>query len=1031
MPSTHRQRLSLRALTALLLALPCAGAAASATHAETPPEIQAALDEIHASRAAQAPPDDAPATSTDAPPAWHPVEPDDAEAWRVRIALHAPPDIEVPEGFVPPNVRTRAWQKRAELHEVIADWPGAAHAFAHLISIGTHTPAAWRGLGRARFHNGDIPGAEAAFLAALDLARRPDTGWRQPVEPVHRELGELYLAADWPDAAIPHLEIAAASRIEEPRGRGLLALALARSGGEAAPEELVARVPLWPPTRTQRWRHEIGAHIDAAVARLPDDVRGRFEGESPARLATVLALIAAFVVLMAPLLRRMRKCGDLTVKIAFPDELDGCFDVQLSTRKGQNRRPASTGGTGGERKSSALRHFSVGRETQFLRVPVKHYWVTISGSLRDPASGALLSEPYEEHAVQITSKTTTRLEVNLAPRECPVDVKVRWDKKPASDFGASALGHPSALRFGTNGSVRLRLPMGSHTIVVGSGDRIAECDVEVQSFQPTPVEVNLAGSESLVFKGCPPAVEPYLHGDLSAAARALENDGHTQVAHLLIARLHQEQGQTERAAERLESAGHTLEAAKLRESMSDWGRAAELFEHAGNASQAAATYRTAGDFRKAGELFLSLSNFDEAATCFEEAGALDSLVGVLEAQGKYFDGARVALEAGDRAQSIRLLQQVGRNDPTYPEACIQLVEALEAEGHVDLAAAKLEEFIKTTGASGASPELHSHLAELLVEAEEHARALEVLEGLREREPTHPNIASRIESLRKIISGRRLEDDGAGSKPTVVSGDQRYEIIEEIGRGGMGLIFRARDRRLKRTVALKRLPENLREHPKALRLFFNEAQAAARLNHPNIVTVFDADQEDGTFFITMELLEGHPLNAVLAQRGRIGPKDCARIGVQVAKGLQYAHNQQIVHRDIKTANLFLTTDRVVKIMDFGLAKMMEEVRRGSTVIGGTPSYMAPEQAVGERVDHRADLYALGITLFELATGSVPFKQGDVAYHHRHTPAPDPRSVAQGIPDALAELILELLHKDPAERVSSASEVATRLEAIIAS
>ncbi|MBW2231112.1 MAG: protein kinase, partial [Deltaproteobacteria bacterium] len=123
------------------------------------------------------------------------------------------------------------------------------------------------------------------------------------------------------------------------------------------------------------------------------------------------------------------------------------------------------------------------------------------------------------------------------------------------------------------------------------------------------------------------------------------------------------------------------------------------------------------------------------------------------------------------------------------------------------------------------------------------------------------------------------------------------------------------------------------------------------------------------------------------------------------------------------------EKVVKIMDFGLAKMMEEVRRGSTVIGGTPSYMAPEQATGDRVDHRADLYSLGITLFELAVGHVPFQKGEVAYHHRHTEPPDPRSLADGIPDALAELILQLLRKDPDARCGSAEEVQKRLEGII--
>jgi serine/threonine-protein kinase len=231
------------------------------------------------------------------------------------------------------------------------------------------------------------------------------------------------------------------------------------------------------------------------------------------------------------------------------------------------------------------------------------------------------------------------------------------------------------------------------------------------------------------------------------------------------------------------------------------------------------------------------------------------------------------------------------------------------------------------------------------------------------------------------------------------------------------------------VALKRLPDNLRENPTAVQLFLREARAAAALNHPNIVTLFDADQEaDGNYYITMEFLDGLPLDKILAKRGRLSARDAVRLAGQIATGLQYAHEQRIVHRDIKTSNLFFTRDRVVKIMDFGLAKMLEEVRRAATVIGGTPYYMAPEQATGENVDHRADLYAFGVTLYELVTGTVPFREGDVTWHHRHTPPPDPRTTVADLPDALAELVLQLMEKQPDGRPASAAEVGARLAEI---
>jgi len=181
---------------------------------------------------------------------------------------------------------------------------------------------------------------------------------------------------------------------------------------------------------------------------------------------------------------------------------------------------------------------------------------------------------------------------------------------------------------------------------------------------------------------------------------------------------------------------------------------------------------------------------------------------------------------------------------------------------------------------------------------------------------------------------------------------------------------------------------------------------------------------------MELLEGFGLDSVLQKRGKLTARDAVRVGTQIAKGLQFAHEKGVVHRDIKTANLFFTRDRVLKIMDFGLAKMSEEVRKAATVIGGTPYYMAPEQAVGGNVDHRADLYALGVTLFELVTGSVPFRDGDITHHHRHTPAPDPRTLEPTVPEPLARLILKLMEKSPDDRPATTAEVVRSLEQVLA-
>jgi serine/threonine protein kinase len=188
-----------------------------------------------------------------------------------------------------------------------------------------------------------------------------------------------------------------------------------------------------------------------------------------------------------------------------------------------------------------------------------------------------------------------------------------------------------------------------------------------------------------------------------------------------------------------------------------------------------------------------------------------------------------------------------------------------------------------------------------------------------------------------------------------------------------------------------------------------------------------DEEDGVPFLTMELLEGQNLSQIVSSRGPFSSADTARLGAQAAAGLGCAHRQGIVHRDVKSANLFLTRARVVKVMDFGLATMAEELRRAGTVLG-TPQYMAPEQARGGAADHRVDLYALGVTLFHLATATWPFEDGDILHHHRHTPAPDPRTRQPDLAPQLAELILACMAKEPEKRPSTADDVTARLQAI---
>ena len=1009
--------------------------AASAVSREDPEarwNLQSRLSEIVTERASR--PDDPPGQAqrgSSDPYADHASIFDDPAALQARIERHRPPAFD--SGFLPATLVRESALRWGALLSWLGSYEPASQAYGRAVALGCDDAGTWMQLAQTRARTADLEGAEGALLAALQRANDKPSQAQ-----AFRDLGEVYLAMHRPSDALDALE---RGLDISPDALRLLEL-YARARYEIAPHWEPAPtnpVVLWSETEGQRTRAAWEAWLQADYAALPPSLQqaaswlSRYSTQENGRLALLGGLV--FLALVWLTVRRMKGRGDLAVTLAYPPELVGSFSVRIANAPGrykrQPRASKQAAAQGPARASTRSEHFAVSRETKFQRLRAGLVYVTVEGVLQDPGSTEIVTDPFDEQVVQIVPKQTVHLDFEVAPRESVVDVRVTWDKRPARDAAVAARGLPQSLRYARDGVTRLRLRKGNHTIVVGSGDRVAEREVELDSFRAASVEIDLGSTENLIFKGCPPAVEPYLHGDVSAAARALERDGHHDLANLLLARLHHEQGRTERAADHYQRARHWKEAAELRARLEQWEEAALLFEQGGKPQRAGEMLRRAGEPLRAGACFEQAGDFENAIDCYKEAGEVGKWVDALERSGAVFDAAKLAVEHRDQSRSIRLLQQIQPEHPNHIEACEMLAAAYLREGHRDLAARKLEERIAAAPPDETPTDVHWQLASLLEQEGDFDRALDVLQGLRERDPTYPSIATRIEGLRKKQSARELGDSRSGSisKPTAFLPESRYEILGEIGRGGMGVVLKARDKRLDRVVALKRLPETLRDHPKAIQLFLREAQSAARLNHPNIVTVHDTDQEDGNFFITMELLEGNPISKILKQRGRISPKNAAQLGVQIAAGLEYAHSKGIVHRDIKSANLFFTLDKVVKIMDFGLAKMMEEVRRGTTVIGGTPYYMAPEQAAGETVDARADIYALGVTLYEFVTGKVPFLDGDVTYQHRHTPVPDPRTRAEGIPDEMAQLILEMMAKNPDERVRTAAEVAERLARLI--
>src|SRR6202167_160420 len=263
----------------------------------------------------------------------------------------------------------------------------------------------------------------------------------------------------------------------------------------------------------------------------------------------------------------------------------------------------------------------------------------------------------------------------------------------------------------------------------------------------------------------------------------------------------------------------------------------------------------------------------------------------------------------------------------------------------------------------------------------------------------------------------------------------YCILEEIGLGGMGVVYKAEDTRLGRLVALKFLPEHMAADSVALQRFSREARSASSLNHPNICTIYDSDVYESREFIVMEYLDGQTLAIYIAGRRAVSTELVAKLGMPIAEALAAAHSKGVIHRDIKPGNIFVTQSGLVKVLDFGVAKLVQESDRTAVTtltetntITGTLPYMSPEQLRGESLDARSDIYALGVALYEIATSQRPYSsslQGTLVDEILNRPASPPSSINRKLSPKADDIILKCLAKDPEDRYQTAKEIAVDL------
>jgi len=477
-----------------------------------------------------------------------------------------------------------------------------------------------------------------------------------------------------------------------------------------------------------------------------------------------------------------------------------------------------------------------------------------------------------------------------------------------------------------------------------------------------------------------------------------------------------------RAGELFEAASKPRRAAECFVAAGEWLRAAELFTGARDHARAAQAFERAEVYDLAAVAYESAARLPEARENFERAGNLQRSAEIALRLGELLCAGRGFYQLGAYDRALEVLQSVPETSQERRGATLLLGQIFLEKGLLDRARERLESLNADPPATKDDLEILVTLAEIHERSGEYLRALNVLEQIVDFDESWGDVSEQLERLQERAWG--------GSSITAGSPLNRYELRGELGRGGMGVVQLAQDRELERPVAIKFLPEDLASRPSAVRMFRQEARAAAAMNHPNIVQVYDVTVVSQRPCIVMEYVQGETARQLMLasgtrERSALSPRRVAEIARDICHALAYAHMQGVIHRDVKPGNIIVSSRGDAKLMDFGISKVFEAGCEGETEAKGTPQYMPPEQILGQDIDGRTDLYALGISMYEIVSGQRPFRGKDVVDQQLHRSLPDLRKVIEDIPEPLVWVIERVCRKKASERFQSAREMADAL------
>ena len=448
---------------------------------------------------------------------------------------------------------------------------------------------------------------------------------------------------------------------------------------------------------------------------------------------------------------------------------------------------------------------------------------------------------------------------------------------------------------------------------------------------------------------------------------------------------------------------------------------AEYYMQGGKKREAAQMFMMAERYFDAGKIYKELKSYDEAgnaykkdgryvfaAECYKLAGNHTMAAEMYRLGESFFLAGKLFLEVDQPERAEASFLNLQEDSEEYANGFESLGDYYSSQKDMKRAIKNYQRVIGGKNVNSNTIDLWYKLA----------RIVEIESGFEMAEPLYEQICT-ANYLYKDVA-KRLEENKNRNKQVVQQhvmiqqANKRYEIILEIGRGGMGVVFKAKDTVLDRVVAYKMLSAR-GNNPQAINWFKREAKSIASLNHQNIISIYDFGENEDGYFIVMEYVDGFNLRDICFENKNFIYSSFKRVFSQISDGLAYAHNQNIIHRDIKPLNIMINRGGIVKIMDFGLAKFVEEQNVGHSVIKGTPHFMPPEQIIGKPVDLKADIFALGVTMYYLLAGNkYPFEGGEILYHNIHTPPPPLLKKNPAISKALNDIVMRCLEKKPDDR-----------------